>query len=563
MRLTNTVCLNAELEQQSLHLENIRLSAENAGVDGSYSIILASPFPMAGDLRWNYQWSEDAPLIPTWLAASGNLQLEGDMATLQIEHQLEAPQIISSRGEIQTGLLADSNTELRISLEHAAEQLRLPYAGVEQIAFSAVSLSTSGALNALELELQANALLAQFPPLTMSATAQLLSGQLQLSAIQLATADNLLQLSGSLSDRIDLQWEVSAPELQQLIPNAQGSVNASGSVVGNPRSPEIRMHLQGTQLQYQSFAARQLLMDVANTAEEISISATLLDAFFGSSDPESQLQEVNLGITGTVAAHTIHADIQSLYGQLNLDAEGGFNSQPGGSWQGNLLRAELRSEFGDWTTESPAAISYSNESISLANNCWRQAEIQLCLQISGNPAATVSLNSELRNFPLAAFNAAVSGVDAAVTMPALQRLPANVEMAGLLMADLSMQLNSAGIDQINFTAQGEGAELTIRLAEESEDLLAEDIEIAAREQLYKLDELVARGTFAQGRWDLNGNLGFSSENIDDTNLALSGSAQLALGIDENSSLSGNLSAGINDLGWIEAFVPDLTNIEPR
>ncbi len=653
--------LNAELEQQSLHLENIRLSAENAGVDGSYSIILASPFPMTGDLRWNYQWSEDAPLIPTWLAASGNLQVEGDLVALQIEHQLESPQIISSRGEIQTGLLADSNAELRISLEHAAEQLRLPYAGVEQIAFSAVSLSTSGALNALELELQANALLEQFPPLTMSATAQLLSGQLQLSAIQLATstgavmasgaldwrddfnaafefsvdeqnplaylstelplslldlqcsgnvafslfeggrsatlqidsisgllanyamegsvslqvqndvilleklqlatADNLLQLTGSLSDRIDLQWEVSAPELQQLIPNAQGSVNASGSVVGNPRSPEIRMHLQGTQLQYQSFAARQLLMDVANTAEEISISATLLDASFGSSDPESQLQEVNLGIAGTVAAHTIHADIQSLYGQLNLAAEGGFNSQPGGSWQGNLLRAELRSEFGDWSTESPAAISYSNESISLANNCWRQAEIQLCLQISGNPAETVSLNSELRNFPLAAFNAAVAGVDAVVTMPALQRLPANTEMAGLLMADLSMQLNSAGIDQINFTAQGEGAELTIRLAEESEDLLAEDIEIAAREQLYKLDELAARGTFAQGRWDLNGNLGFSSENIDDTNLALSGSAQLALGIDENSSLSGNLSAGINDLGWIEAFVPDLTNIE--
>jgi translocation and assembly module TamB len=68
--------------------------------------------------------------------------------------------------------------------------------------------------------------------------------------VALTLGEANLNLSGTYTDKIDLQWSLNAPALQSFVAEARGSVQSEGTIRGTYAMPHIDATLRGEQLSY-------------------------------------------------------------------------------------------------------------------------------------------------------------------------------------------------------------------------------------------------------------------------------------------------------------------------
>ncbi|MGH8177384.1 MAG: translocation/assembly module TamB domain-containing protein [Steroidobacter sp.] len=79
--------------------------------------------------------------------------------------------------------------------------------------------------------------------------------------VNLQFGEAQLALDGSLRDTVDARWSLRAPSLEQLLPQAAGSIDFSGTASGPRKAPHVIANLQGRNLRYREWLASQLTID--------------------------------------------------------------------------------------------------------------------------------------------------------------------------------------------------------------------------------------------------------------------------------------------------------------
>jgi translocation and assembly module TamB len=350
------------------------------------------------------------------------------------------------------------------------------------------------------------------------------AGTLRLDAVELATVNNRLFVSGQIGESMDLQWQIDAPALDQVLVAAAGSLQASGRLGGTAGEPVVEASISGSGLRY------------------------------GASMPE--LRSIEVSLTGSQSAHQLRATVNTGLGDLQLALRGGF---PGGdwqSWQGSVTTADISSAYGNWLLSDATTLSLSPQSINLQNGCWSFAATRLCAQVSGNPAATVSVSGSLRNLSLGLFNAddPLRFAETSAGLATLPALPDNVALQGMVDTEIAIDFVAGAGYRAQLLAQSDNAGLIVRAT--GDETIGFDAD-ENPDQFYEFERLVVNGSAQDGGWVFGSEVEFVRNDVDDTALSLRGSLRSSFNLAPDQALDGTVAVQFDDLGWLEALLPQL------
>lgn len=657
--------LAASLEQHTLSLHEFALDSALLGLQGEFTAQLVPPYPLRTDLQW--RWQQALPALPESAAMQpqGTLHLSGDLNSLIISHQLDAPLQMTSDGNAildlfpsgparaqafsvthqlppQTPALANAPPDLQLRIDSAeltttgwidalhvtglaslrlidttgasplptvglswntvvdTEGLELQQLGASTAtgsfsssgevrwgeglmvdvdysvreddanqyqallpaALSPGSLRSSGsiswqsseessagsfAIDALQAELNGY-------PLSGGGSLSFGDGEYRLDGITLRSATNLLRMDGYLADEINLRWELQAPELQTLSPVLAGSVTASGIVGGTPDQPRVDMMAQGQGLSWEDIHIGRLALEGDYTQGQNNLSLNVGDLTLGG----QRISTVQVTLNGQPDDHRGSVDVTSELAAGRLGFSGSLAAGESLEWRGNLQDGQLRSEFGSWGVSEAVEVLVSPEALSIAPHCWRELQgASLCLE-GGRSGERLNASAHLSGLSLAMFNAPSSTRQSVEFPPTLlPRLPAGTTLEGELSADVSVAGEvTAPVVQFSVDAGSGGI---IVLPPDAGALAGADVEEEQGSSPQRFDWPVARltGSLEQGNWQASGEFTFLQPDIADTGISAQGTARTDLRLGADGALEGVVDVGLEDLGWLEAFVPQI------
>lgn len=375
--------------------------------------------------------------------------------------------------------------------------------------------------------------------------------------LQAASGANTLNVTGTVSNELAIDWSIALPEPGALWQGLSGAVNGSGSIAGTRDDPQVNGTLNGA-------------LQLARDGTVFALDALTLDATYGADGNDVQLsvgrvtqaeggsttvllQRGALTLDGTPAQHSLRADLAAPDDNLQVEVQGAFAD---GDWRGTIQRADLDTRAGDWQLEAPTTVTYIGGGLTLAQNCWRYAQTRVCLQ-GGMPAGQgVDAELHLTEFPLTWLNtAATAPATKPVALQQLQdafeaNLPAGVRTEGLLDAQVTLRNFSDGSwTSVDAVLQPRG--LVVEITQQFDD----DEETEPLVQRFGFD--VTRADVHSGGADWAGGLEMDIRHEtggrDVTLGSLRGSGELAA----DRSLSASADFAFRDLAWLESLGPVL------
>ncbi|MFA7387097.1 MAG: translocation/assembly module TamB domain-containing protein [Thiohalobacteraceae bacterium] len=301
--------------------------------------------------------------------------------------------------------------------------------------------------------------------------------RLQVEALQLSSGDARLEVDGSLADRWDIDWTLSAPELQHLAPHLAGTLNAAGRLVGARETPRLQLEatLKDFALDQARLAALQLNADAGlEPGAALRLSARGQDLRLA----ERSFDTLRLDLTGQREQHLLDLLLQGADHELQLLARGGWDGE---SWTGRLEHADWRlPETGAWYLDEAVALRLGADTGNLENACWRQEATRLCGAYDYGPEAQ-RVEARLTEWPLANLHDALPP-DLQIRGGSLTaQLDAELPTQGVARAEAQLQLTPGSLTwqesgqpvetgfggadgSLRLDAEGARAELQLRLS---------------------------------------------------------------------------------------------------
>ena len=342
-RLVGTVRLSGS----EVILDALTLVSELGQVSGDLTIDIATELGLDSSLQW--QLSDTA--FPPLPGNSGQLRVDGSLASLNVDWTLQSPYQVQSRGVV-TNL--DDMAELQLDLQHEAADLDLSgFMDGQVLSVSNLQLTTRGTLQRLQVAATGSAQVQALPFHEFDIAGVLSSDNLQLDNYRLQRGDSIV--SGSLG--IDWQEQLSLAGTYRLQDfnvaeylSAQQSVELMPTAISANGSFDLTNSDTGLRVNGDIDQVSGLLGESRiNGAGQLSFADQMLEIpqLFLESD------ELQLSVSGTVgASNTLNwsitlDDLGSLLANANGSLVGGGQllgtlEEPfiNGSVQGQNLRLE-------------------------------------------------------------------------------------------------------------------------------------------------------------------------------------------------------------------------------
>lgn len=348
------------------------------------------------------------------------------------------------------------------------------------------------------------------------------------SDLQLRAGNNHISLRGNANHHLDLTLTVQASQLNALWPGLSGQLNGNARLQGSRDVPRLHAQLTGNRLGFQGWSLGSLSLDAGasnplNDAEiRLALNADTLQQ-----DGNLVLESARLQGQGSAAHHSISWAVSAPQGTLSGAATGTLTDMR--AWEGTLRELGLDNPLaGAWALEHPVGVAASPEAIRLAPACLVSDAGRLCADADWQQQGTTTAHLDLQQLPLAWFtrnlpDGAVE-LDGAIGLWAEYRADGRRRQgeAHLTVSEGEMLLSSGSEDPYRVHWQGLSASATLE---------NDDVQAHAHFQLDDANSAEARL-----------------------------SAQLA---GDATRLDGELNAALDELRWLEVFLPQLRNVGGR
>ncbi len=249
------------------------------------------------------------------------------------------------------------------------------------------------------------------------------------------------------SDRLDLTFDIRAPNLAAVLPRSSGSMSASGRIGGSPSTPVIRATARANTVVLDQFRLRRADARVDVDWQDRGrneIHVTIDDLAYSDQTVDSLL----IDVTGIRRTHRVTAAVSSQEGDIRLMASGGFSEW---TWSGKIENLEIESgNAGLWRIDEAASLTASKTAFALEELCMAAAEGDVCIGGMWESQAGWRLGSTMNHLPLTLFR---------------PFLPEMVTVSGTV----SGTLNAMGNDRVP-----ESAQLDLRPSSGSVDYIFRD-----------------------------------------------------------------------------------------
>ncbi len=202
-----------------------------------------------------------------------------------------------------------------------------------------------------------------------------------LQHLALSSGSTKLDVSGTMSDMVDVRWQVHSDDLGTLLPKAEGRITGKGRLAGPLKSPRVVAALNAEGLVYEDSRLQSLHLDadvdVAGKAQsKVSLSVTEGNA------AGVELRKIVLNGRGVPGAHTLTLAADTSSGQAEIALQGDLKNpgQPDMTWNFTLKQADLKyPDLDGWALQKPSSGKISAGQAMLSQSCWQSGQALLCL----------------------------------------------------------------------------------------------------------------------------------------------------------------------------------------
>jgi translocation and assembly module TamB len=243
-------------------------------------------------------------------------------------------------------------------------------------------------------------------PVAASAALRLDGSRIDISRLDARWGPTRLQASGEVGSRLDLGWNLTAPNLTLLLPSAAGALNGNGRISGTTTVPHLQATVDGHGLR----SGTQSVADLSLSADvDLSPSGTLrLNATAKGVAAAGQTADtLTLTSQGTAGAHTLSLAAAGLgdrpEARVNLAIAGGLAGglSPQATWRGEIRTLDASAQpIGSWSLDHAVPLTASAKALDLRDFCWHSGGARLCATAAwvGNGPWTV--DAKLAALPL-------------------------------------------------------------------------------------------------------------------------------------------------------------------
>ncbi|ALO45654.1 translocation/assembly module TamB domain-containing protein [Pseudohongiella spirulinae] len=394
-----------------------------------------------------------------------------------------------------------------------------------------------------------------------------------LENLQLRNGNNSLAATATVTAEqvIEAALSIDAPTLSVLYPGLEGRLHADASISGSFSEPVIDMDLSAQQISYGDYVIPELTVTGQNRAgmnELELLSGNIVLPIAGS---EETIKSIQLRLRGQPDAHNLLLLADGTPGALRINADGALDA---GGWRGRLLSSEVNSAYGNWVQEQSGNMNFSAETLSISPVCWMMVDTRLCLDASLDNQELLAASISVQNFPLDSGNLpqteALISRDSDIRFPdnnsfrLPQTLPADVALSGLLSASATINgpITTPELMDVQASVQSTAGNLYY-----IGEALGDDADINDPGSM-TLEPVINHFTWpvlrltanqSAGSWAVDGELQFAQQ-YDETPSTMQGTAMLAATVNPDRELAGGLRIDFDNLGWLEALTPQLTQV---
>lgn len=351
-----------------------------------------------------------------------------------------------------------------------------------------------------------------------------------IESLRLISKDNQFSVSGFVDDKWAMDGKLQLSKLQQLLPEASGSIKGAFTVSGPSKQPITEFDIQSKQLLWKQDSAQDLALsgridDFFNNNSTVKLDAKrfIVDG--------RMIGALDLEFTGKKQLHNIKLNAQSLNdtkASITLDGELLENQD----WQGRLFSSTIDLPGHKLSLLSATELSFdsSANALIIAPHCWRNSDTKVCLKNTLNASKNGHAEISVSPYDIRQLNTF---------------LPQQLKVTGRAGADILLDWGDkteTGFQAI-INAEVNNGTMLLESPDDSEDLQLEYKTI-------KIDTYLDRG-------DIRANIMVNSSNLGKANLSFS----IKPDIKPLSFTRGTFNLSDLDIRFLQAFLPDFQTIE--
>lgn len=428
-RLHTTLAGGFESRTITIDELKVGVAQQPTEVTGNGRLEIADTPAFNVTLRWDqFQWPLQEPTVKS---SAGYITLEGKidaytfnaMADVEVPQQTDAALQLEGQGDL-TGLHVSHigintlegrlNGEAKLSwtpelvgdIQLSGQNLnpdKLLPAWPGNLAFSLQAQSGMDAGHPyLKLEHFSTQGQLRGYKVSLNATGSYADNITTLKRVALSSGESRLDVSGTLSDTFDLNWQIQSKNLDSLLPHAAGSLKGTGLLSGPLKKPRIKATLNADGLAYQEYRVKSLNLD-ANVDVAGDAQSNVLLNVDNAYMPGVELRSLAFNARGTPQTHTLTLKADTSRGEADIALQGDLKNawQDNMIWEFSLNRAELKyPELDAWTLQKPSLGQISAAEAMLEEVCWKSGDALLCLQ-GKRGANNVEADFSLSDLPFA------------------------------------------------------------------------------------------------------------------------------------------------------------------
>ncbi|MEO8365453.1 MAG: translocation/assembly module TamB domain-containing protein [Pseudoxanthomonas sp.] len=334
--------------------------------------------------------------------------------------------------------------------------------------------------------------------------------------LALALGNSRVNAKGKVGDRLDIDATLRPLHLDDLLPDANGSIAGTLKLTGTRGAPNVDADLSGNGLKWNGYSAETLSVHGRLPWQggdgELAIRGSTVNVGM-------VLDSVRMDARGAVEDLQFNGDASNAMGSVSL---AGTTLRRGNNWQGSLDALQLTPSKGsDWRLQQPARYAQSGAAFTLSPTC---------LAASGGGALCAQANWPKQGLQLHADALPLSLVQP--WLPPSSGRP--LILRGELKLDASVRpAGKAWVGEVRLTSLDGGLKLGNN----------------ARGEIVHYDNFNLDANFDPQQIKAHLGTGFKGDGYVD--------ATVVTGWDDFSPLKGDIYLNNSRLFWLELFSPDL------
>lgn len=337
------------------------------------------------------------------------------------------------------------------------------------------------------------------------------------SHVQLGS--NRLDFSGAVGDRFSLDARAEFSSIQELLPDASGSLSASIELRGSRERPDVRIEASGIDLSWSDYGIGNFAVDAAvSPSKDVAMTVNLEKVLVG----DSEIDSASLAASGKLDQHTLQTEVRRNGSSIVAESAGAYVD---GRWTGVTNSLVIDDpKAGTWSLSEPTEFTVSRDIVLISRACLERATGtgRACIEAAVAPDRPTTFDVAINDLPLSALPAPLP---AEVTTSGFVDVRAGGAVTGnRLTGEGSLSLRDARIDAVV-----DDETISVAFARANADISVVDNRAVTTIQLELADD-VGSTTF-----DLT---------IDDI-------------VDTGSAVAGRGKVEINDLSLFAVLLPDV------